>query len=196
MAEKFSLDVARSAVLGMDCQAGIVSIYGKYQEGLIDRAAKVLERARALAMPVIHIQVGFRPGLPEISARNQLFAALRNSSEHQKLFEGAAAAVHPDLGPRGEDIVITKDRVSAFRGTDLEMILRAKEIETLILFGIATSGVVLSTVLEAADLDFRVAVIKDCCADMDVELHACLADRFFPKRGAVISADEFLAAAT
>jgi nicotinamidase-related amidase len=195
MAEKFSLDVARSAVLSMDCQAGIVSIYGKNQEGLIERAAKVLERARAVTMPVIHIQVGFRPGLPEISARNQLFSALRNSSEHQKLFEGAAGAIHPDLGPRSGDIAITKHRVSAFRGTDLEMILRAKEIETLVLFGIATSGVVLSTVLEAADLDFRVAVIKDCCADADKELHACLTERLFPKRGTVISAEEFLAAA-
>jgi nicotinamidase-related amidase len=195
MAEKFSLDVRRSAVLGMDCQAGIVSIYGKNQEGLVERAARVLERARALKMCVIHIQVGFRPGLPEISSRNQIFAALRNSSQHQKLFEGTSGAIHPDLGPRGEDIVVTKHRVSAFRGTDLEMILRSKEIETLVLFGIATSGVVLSTLLEAVDLDFRVVVIKDCCADMDVELHACLVDRFFPKRGAVISADEFLAAA-
>jgi nicotinamidase-related amidase len=196
MAEKFSLDVQRTAVLGMDCQAGIVSIYGKNQEGLVERAAKVLERARVLKMSVIHIQVGFRPGLPEISSRNQIFAALRNSSQHQKLFEGASGAIHPDLGPQAEDIVVTKHRVSAFRGTDLEMILRAKEIETLVLFGIATSGVVLSTLLEAVDLDFRVVVIKDCCADMDVELHACLIDRFFPKRGAVISADEFLAAAT
>jgi nicotinamidase-related amidase len=195
MAEKFLLDAARSAVLGMDCQAGIVSIYGKNQEGLVERAASVLERARAREMCVIHIQVGFRPGLPEISARNQLFAALRNSTQHQKLFEGASGAIHPDLGPRGEDIVITKHRVSAFRGTDLEMILRAKEIETLVLFGIATSGVVLSTLLEAADLDFRAVVIQDCCADMDMELHACLIERFFPKRGAVISTDEFLAAA-
>jgi nicotinamidase-related amidase len=195
MPEKFSLDVARSAVLGMDCQAGIVSIYGKHQQGLVERAARVLERAHALAMPVIHIQVGFRPGLPEVSARNQLFAALRNSGEHQKLFEGPSGAVHPDLGPRPGDIAITKHRVSAFRGTDLEMILRAKEIETLILFGIATSGVVLSTVLEAADLDFRVAVIKDCCADADQELHACLIEKLFAKRGAVISTEEFLAAA-
>jgi nicotinamidase-related amidase len=195
MVEKFSLDAARSAVLSMDCQAGIVSIYGKYQEGLVERAAKVLERARARGMPVIHIQVGFRPGLPEVSARNALFAAIRSSSQHQKLFEGTSGAIHPDLGPRGEDIVITKHRVSAFRGTDLEMILRAKEIEALILFGIATSGVVLSTLLEAADLDFRVAVIKDCCADMDTELHACLIERFFPRRGAVISAEDFLAAA-
>jgi len=153
MAERLSWDPARTAVLSMDCQTGIVSIYAKDQEGFLARAASVLERARGLGMCVIHIQVGFRPGLPEVSSRNSLFAAIKNSSQHQKLFEGAPGAIHPDLGPRPQDIVITKHRVSAFCGTDLEMILRAKEIETLILFGIATSGVVLSTRVEAADAD-------------------------------------------
>jgi nicotinamidase-related amidase len=156
--------------------------------------AAVLERARQLAMCVIHIKVGFRPGFPEVSLRNPLLAAIKNSSQHQKLFEGGSGAIHPDLGPRDGDIVITKHRVSAFRGTDLEMILRAKEIDTLILFGIATSGVVLSTLLEAADADYRVTVIKDCCADVDAELHSCLIDRFFSKRGTLISANDFLAA--
>jgi nicotinamidase-related amidase len=195
MADKLSWDPKRTAVLCMDCQAGIVSIYGKNQEGLVGRAGSVLGRARSLGMSVIHVQVGFRAGLPEVSARNSLFAAIRNSAEHQKLFQGAAGAIQPELGPRGEDIVITKHRISAFRGTDLEMILRAKEMETLILFGIATSGVVLSTLLEAVDLDYRAMVIQDCCADMDLELHSCLVERFFPKRGTVISAAEFLASA-
>jgi nicotinamidase-related amidase len=84
--------------------------------------------------------------------------------------------------------------VSAFRGTDLEMILRAKEIDTLVLFGIATSGVVLSTLLEASDADYRLVVIKDCCVDGDAEVHACLVDKVFSRRAAVVSAGEFLAA--
>jgi len=90
----------------------------------------------------------------------------------------------------GGEIVITKHRVSAFAGTDLGMILRANDIDTLILFGIATSGVVLSTLLEASDADFRLAVILDCCADLDADLHDCLIHRFFPSRAAVLSAHE------
>jgi nicotinamidase-related amidase len=57
------------------------------------------------------------------------------------------------------------------------MILRARDIDTLVLFGIATSDVVLSTLLHAADADYRLFVIKDCCADLDLDLHACLVDR-------------------
>jgi nicotinamidase-related amidase len=51
---------------------------------------------------------------------------------------------------------------------------------TLLLYGIATSGVVLSTLLEAADADFHPAAIKDCCADLDSSLHDCLINKFFP----------------
>jgi nicotinamidase-related amidase len=71
------------------------------------------------------------------------------------------------------------------------MILRANHLDTLVLFGIATSGVVLSTLLEASDADFRLAVIKDCCADLDVGLHDALIERLFPSRATVVSAADF-----
>jgi nicotinamidase-related amidase len=74
------------------------------------------------------------------------------------------------------------------------MILHAKEIDTLILYGIATSGVVLSTLLEASDADFRLVVIKDCCADLDSQLQDCLINRLFPARASVLSTREFIEA--
>ena len=108
----------------------------------------------------------------------------------------ALGAIHPGFGPQKDDIFITKHRVSAFRGTDLELILHAKEIATLVLFGIATSGVVLSTLLEASDRDYRLVVIRDCCVDRDAELHSNLIDKVFSQRATVLSASEFLAAAS
>ena len=187
----FFLDPARSAVLSMDMQKAIASLYAKDSEALLARAARVLHRARSLRMRVIHVRVGFRPNLPEISDRNALFASLKNSPQHRQMFEGAAGEIHPGVAPQGDDLVVVKHRVSAFTGTDLEMILRANEIETLVLFGIATSGVVLSTLLDAFDLDYCLAVIKDCCADRDPEVHACLVDKFYPQRATVLSADDF-----
>ena len=184
-----ALDPARTAVLSMDLQSGIVSIYARDSD-LVGRAAQVLARARSAGMLVVHVKVGFRPGLPEVSGRNQLFAAIRTSA--QKLFEGEIGAIHPTVAPQGNDVVVTKHRVSAFRGTDLEMILRARDIDTLVLFGIATSGVVLSTLLEASDGDYRLFVVKDCCADLAADVHACLLDQVFPRRATVLSAAEFL----
>jgi nicotinamidase-related amidase len=176
----------------MDYQSAIVSIYaGDQQDQLLSRAANVLRQARQSGMPVIYIHVGFRPGLPEVSPRNLLLSAIRDSPQHQQLFQGAAGAIHAAIAPEADEIVITKHRVSAFTGTDLEMILRAKEIDTLILFGIATSGVVLSTLLEAADADYRLYVVEDCCADLDQELHTCLVDKLFVRYATVITAAEF-----
>jgi nicotinamidase-related amidase len=143
-------------------------------------------------MTVIHVQVGFRPGMPEISPRNALFAAIRTNPQRQQLFQGDAGKIHPAVAPVGEDIVITKHRISAFTGTDLDMILRAKEIDTLVLFGIATSGVVLSTLLDAVDADYRAIVIKDCCADQDADVHSVLLEKVFPRRGTVVTSAELL----
>ncbi len=154
MSETLSLDLARTAVLSMDMQAGILSLYTS-DGTLVSRAAELLDRCRARHLPVIHVRVGFRPGLPEVSERNALFGAIRSSPQHQKLFEGEAGAVHPLLGPKEGDIEVVKHRVSAFTGTDLDMILRAQSVETVVLFGIATSGVVLSTLLDAGEADYR-----------------------------------------
>ncbi len=188
-----SLDPARSAILCMDFQTGIVSIYAKeQQEALTARAASLLDRGRRAGATVIYVQVGFRPGLPEIGSRNALFAAIKASPSHQQLFQGPPAAIHPAVAPQPGDIVVTKHRVSAFCGTDLEMVLRAKEIENLVLFGIATSGVVLSTCCEAVDNDYRVVVVKDCCADLDAEVHDTLVNKVFVRQGIVVSAADFI----
>lgn len=178
----------------MDCQSGIISVYAKPQDELVTRASNVLNAARDAEITVIHVQVGFRPGLPEVSERNKLFGAVKASKPHQAFFQSASGAIHPALGPRPEDIIVVKSRISAFTGTDLDMILRAKEIDTVVLFGIATSGVVLSTLLEAGDDDYRVVVIEDCCADLDLELHSALIGRLFPKRADVMNAEGFVTA--
>src|SRR5271170_2596625 len=193
MSAAFPIDPARTAVLSLDCQAGIVSIYTKGdKDAFLERAAGVLNHARASNMTVIHVKVDFRPGLPEVSARNQLFGAIKASPQHQSLFQEPLGSIHPALAPADNEIIVTKHRISAFAGTDLAMILRVSDIDTLVLFGIATSGVVLSTLLEACDADFRLAVIKDCCADLDVDLHNALLAKLFPQRATVLSAADFV----
>ena len=189
---------AKTAVLSMDLQTAIVSIYAKDRAKdrpeLIERAAGILNAARGLGMKVIHVRVGFRPGLPEVSSRNLLFGSIKNSPQHQAIFEGAAGEIHPGLAPQADDITVVKHRVSAFAGTDLEMILRAKGIDHLILMGIATSGVVLSTTRHAADADYRITIVRDCCADRDEEVHRVLLDKVFVRQAAIVTAADVLGA--
>ena len=185
-----AFDPKRSALLSMDLQAGIVSMYVK-DEGIIPRVAGVIERARGAGLTIVHVKVGFRPNVPEANPRNRFLSAVKASPRHQEFFQGESGAIHPALTPAADDLVVTKSRISAFAGTDLDLLLRAQGINTLILFGVATSGVVLSTFLAAFDADYEVLVIDDCCADLEAELHQTLLEKHFPRLGSVLSASEF-----
>jgi len=190
MTAPLSFVPTRTAVLSMDLQTGVVSIYVKDGD-FIPRVARVLELARHAGMRVVHVKVGFRPNVPEASPRNVFLSAVKASARHQQFFEGESGAIHSGVAPEGDDLIVTKNRVSAFAGTDLNLLLRANDIDTLVLLGIATSGVVLSTFLQAFDADYRLVVIKDCCADTDADLHACLTETFFPRISSVITAGGF-----
>jgi nicotinamidase-related amidase len=191
MAEQLSIDRSRSAILIMDYQAAVVAGFATDQEALIKRAAQVLTDARRAGLKIIYIVVNFRPGYPEVSPRNVNFNAVRQSG---RFIAEAGTEVHPGVAPQPGDITVVKHRVGGFPGTDLDMILRSNDIETLVMFGIATSGVVLSTLRHAADADYRLLVLKDCCSDRDAEVHRVLVDKVFPRQATVITAAEFLQA--
>jgi nicotinamidase-related amidase len=98
------------------------------------------------------------------------------------------------IPPKDGDVVITKHRVGAFMGTDLEMILRAQDVQTLVMFGVSTSGVVLSTLRYAADADYRCIVVRDCCADRDPDVDTCLLEKVFPRQANVVESEDVIAA--
>lgn len=185
---KPTIDPKTSALLVMDFQNGIVAMVPEDKEGLLSRTASLVEDARKAGMPVIYVVVAFRPGYPEISPQNQSFSAIRGTGR----FESGTpeTAVHDAVAPKPGEVIVTKHRVSAFAGTDLDMILRAHGVKTLILAGISTSGVVLSSVRHAADADYRIIVVSDCCADRDPEVHRVLTEKIFPSQTTVVKASE------
>jgi nicotinamidase-related amidase len=148
----------------------------------------LIARARDSGVIVIHVVVAFRPGHPEISPRNPVFSAVKAKGMMVAGSEGAA--IHPAAATREGEPIVFKHRVSPFVGTDLETLLRANGIDTLVLAGVHTSGVVLSTVRQASDLDYRLVVVRDCCADPDAEVHAMLLDIVIPKQAAVVTTAE------
>jgi nicotinamidase-related amidase len=174
---------ASTALLLMDFMVGILSRY--------EEADPVMARVRALkafavkaGLPTIYVRVAFRAGHPEVSPRNKLFHGWVASG---RMVEGTPEAeIHQGVVPSfPQDTLVTKRRVSAFAGSDLEHLLRAQSVDTLILAGVATSGVVLSTVREAADRDYRLIVVSDCCTDSDQALHQMLIERLFPRQALV-----------
>jgi nicotinamidase-related amidase len=177
-----------TALLVMDVQQGIVDRIAD-DEGYLARLAAAIEAARAAGIPVIYVVIGFRAGYPEVSARNKSFAAIAGTG---RMTDGdPGAPIHPAVAPASGDVIVTKRRVSAFTGSDLEVVLRGGGIDHLVLTGIATSGVVLSTLRQAADLDYRLTVLADGCLDADPEVHRVLTEKVFPRQAGVVSIAEW-----
>jgi nicotinamidase-related amidase len=181
--------VPETALLVMDVQNAVVAMLGDDGPELVATVARAADAARASGVPVIYVRVGFRPGAPEVSPHNPLFDRARAGGLGE---DEEASAVHPGVAPGPDDIVVVKRRVSAFAGSDLGVVLRALDARSLVLTGIATSGVVLSTLRQAADLDFGLTVLEDACADRDLDVHRILMDKVFPRQAAVLSTDGWI----
>lgn len=192
MTDTLTLDREHTALLIMDYQNAMVANVAEKYPDLLDRTSAVLAAARAANLTIIYIVVQFREGYPEVSPRNRSFAAL---SQAGRLLAGSPGTeIHAQVGPRPGEIVLAKCRVGAFSTTPLETILRAQGITSLVLCGIATSGVVLSTVRWAADMDYELVVVEDCCADSDDEVHRVLTQKVFPRQASVVSAQNVIEA--
>jgi nicotinamidase-related amidase len=177
-----------TALLVMDMQASILQRLPD-SATIINQVSRALSTARENEIPVIYVVVGFRTGAPEMSMNNKGLSASRerfvtvNMEEFMK--------IEATLTPQPGEIIVTKRRVSAFTGSDLEVVLRALGIQHMILTGVATSGVVLSTLREAADKDFQITVLTDCCGDADSEVHQVLTTKIFPRQADVFTVDEW-----
>ncbi|MFF7965411.1 cysteine hydrolase family protein [Streptomyces sp. NPDC007903] len=178
--------MTKAALLVMDVQQAITERVPDPE--YTPRLARAVAAARAAGVPVVYVVVGFRPGRPEA----------RSSPVFGALPEGAftdgdpGAAIHPDVAPGPGESIVTKKRVSAFTGSDLDLVLRGGGIDHLVLTGLATSGVVLSTLRQAADLDYRLTVLADGCGDADPEVHRVLTEKVFPRQAEVTGVDDWI----
>jgi nicotinamidase-related amidase len=183
--------MGKTALLVMDVQNGVVERYleGADTAPLLDTLGRAISAARAAGVAVIYVRAAFRTGAPEISDRNKSFAG--RAAAGGLGVEDPGTQVHPAIAPQADDIVVVKKRVSAFTGSDLDVVLRSLEVDSLVLTGIATSGVVLSTLRQAADLDYRLTVLEDGCADVDAEVHRVLLGKVFPRQATVESTEDW-----
>ena len=177
-----------TTLLIMDLQQGILSQLGD-AASYITHVKKAIATARNKKIPVIFVVVGFRQGMPEISNNNKSFTSTKERLANADLNE--FMKIHPDLTPLPEDVIVTKRRMSAFTGSDLQVILRSQKIDHIVLTGCSTSGVVLSTVREAADKDYRITILSDGCIDGDKEVHNILMNKVFLRQADVLTAEEW-----
>src|SRR5271170_4097345 len=122
MNKKITEKKAKSALLIMDVQTRIVGMVSN-PDPLINSIKKAISHARSAQIPVIYVVVSFRKGFPEISVNNKSFSAIKNNMA--AFADIKETQVYHEVTPEAYDIVITKRRVSAFTGSDLEVVLRS-----------------------------------------------------------------------
>jgi nicotinamidase-related amidase len=180
----------RSVLLLMDFQQGIVDGHAEVVAPALVAAGRALTAARQADIPVVFVRVAFRAGFPDVSANNLSFSALK-AAGLPMTEDDPQTRIVGELAPLPTEPLVTKRRISAF-ASDLQVLLSGLQAEHLILAGISTSGVVLSTVRHAADSDYRLTVLSDACADRDDEVHRVLLEKVFPRQAEVITTDEWL----
>src|SRR3982074_279923 len=176
--------MANHATLVMDVRRDIVDVADD-GSGYLPRLRRAIDGARTAGIPVIYVVIGLRPGHPEVSTRNRV---ITNAVRAGLFTEGdLGTEIHHDVAPQPGDVVVTKRRGSAFSGSDFDLVLRARDIDSLVLTGIATSGVVLHPLCRANDLDFGLTVLVDACLDTDPEVHRVLTEKLFPQWADVVA---------
>ena len=183
------LDAKKTALLTLDFQKGILG-FVPGAEAVIPNASKAVEFARTHQYLIIHVGLGFSAGHPEIPDTESRFKRIK---ENNLFVKGTPSGEFHSSIARPDELVVYKQRVGAFSENHLHMILRARGIENLVFFGISTSGITLSTLRRAFDLDYRCFVLKDACFDADAEVHRVLTEKIFPVQATVLTVDAFIA---
>ncbi|RXN87041.1 cysteine hydrolase [Achromobacter aloeverae] len=170
----------------MHYQTDILALFPAVAPTLLSNTRALCDAARAKGVGVYFAKIHFGPGYPEVSPLN------RNGQGIKRLGLFVDDRISPELGQQPDEPTIIAHRASVFFGTDLQLRLSAQGVDTLIMVGIASTGVVLSSVAHASDADFRLYTVKDCCYDPDLVVHEHLFSTAFDTRSTVLSLDEAL----
>jgi nicotinamidase-related amidase len=181
-----------TALLIMDLQNAITASLPD-ADAFIGALLTARSTARDAGLSVGYVRVGISADeVARVPEANVRFHAMAASGRMDA--DGPATQIDDRIAPAEGEIVVRKSRVGAFSTTDLDAQLRSRGIDTLVLTGIATSGVVLSTLRDASDHDYRLIVLEDGCFDADPEVHRVLTEKVFPKQAAVTTIADFVAA--
>jgi nicotinamidase-related amidase len=169
--------MATALIVG-DLQQGITRGY-PFAGELVPAVGELLPRARAAGVLVVFVHFAFRANGADVPDS----ALLRSFYEAGDAFHEGASGTAIDLPVTDDDVVVLKRRASAFAGTDLDLVLRARGVGKVVIAGVATSAMVAATCYDAADRGYQVAVLRDGCADADPEMNSFFMDKVFPTRG-------------
>lgn len=169
-----SLDFAgsyldKAALVIMHYQVDVFAIlFGEQRSPLLDECNQLIRRWRVTGRPVLFPNFFLGEAYEHASQSNRLISSIVPTGRFRSAVPMQGLAIEPD------DIFYKCPRGSVFYGTTLDADLRARGLSTLVMAGISSTGVVLSSITWASDADYDVRLVRDCCYDPDQEAHAAL----------------------
>lgn len=182
-----AITLSRTALLVMHYQTDIMELFPSVAPTLLANTRQLCDAARAKGVRVYFAKFHFSPGYPEVSPLN------KNGQGVKQLGLFVHDRISPELAQRPDEPTIIAHRASVFFGTDLQVRLSADGVDTLIMAGVASTGVMLSSIAHASDADYRLFTVKDCCYDPDPVVHEHLFATAFESRTTVLSLAQALA---
>jgi nicotinamidase-related amidase len=186
------LDPARTCLLLFDLLEGHVNRDAASRERyrpVIANAAALLAAARAQGAMVAYAHADHRADFGT-TART-----LHDTGSHLPMIAGGTpqAGIIAELAPRPEDYLVPKHRWSAFHGTYLDLALRTRGADTIVLCGGSTEVGIASTAFAARDLDYNLVIAADACTSPEQDNHAQFMRRIFPRMARVRTTAEVVA---
>ena len=177
MTRPFRISSARAAVVTMEMQRGVIGDLSSIPElaaavaaeGVIPKAAELLDAARSVGVPVVHCLAGFRGDRAGTPLNTPLTRALLRDPNHLLIGTPAVELV-PELSPAPTDLTSLRlHGVSPFGGTDLDGLLRNMEVHTLVVAGVSVNLGVLGLAIEAVNLGYEVVIARDAVSGVASE---------------------------
>lgn len=193
---ELELNKKRTALVVIDLMKGMIDLMKgttaiptkPYTIGdVVKNAALLAEAFRTDKMPVFLVRVSMEP-----ETRLKCLTDDHESITHPRSSEWLEFV--SEIGSNPSDIVITKRQWGAFYGTDLELQLRRREIDTIVLCGVATDMGVESTARFAYEFGFQQVFAEDAMSSMSEEQHNAAVQYIFPKMGRVRKTEDILRA--
>lgn len=166
---ELEFDPRRAAVVAMDLQNDIVGAITNV-EAVLDNTNNVLATARDKNIPVVYVTVSFTDGYPDAPVETHPLYKLV-SDNRMVLASERGGAIHSDVEPQNDELVLNKTSVDPFTTTRLAQHLQILDVNTVIIMGVWTNFAVESTARTAADLGYRVIVVGDACGSNSDENH-------------------------
>ncbi|MDD5038687.1 MAG: cysteine hydrolase [Dehalococcoidales bacterium] len=197
------IDISKTALLVIDMQNDLIKVKEApfnavtkmvQSKGAINKTARVIAAARQAKIPVVFTNHVHREDNADVvpTITDFMLQGLMTPARASMIEGTPGAQIVDELKPAPGEHVIWKRRSNAFYNTDLELMLRSRRVDTVIITGVVTNGCIANTVRGAQERDLNVIVISDCVATMMPEDDDYFIKNVFPRAGRVRTADEII----